>query len=182
MVDGEWSRTEQALCVILTLAVEGFGSGIAEDGSSGVESGQGSRVLIGLEKEAVFGADAQARGVEPETEAEVEVMQEELLHLLRFAAEAVPYPGLGSAPVEAEHVIDGAYAVEDEWTAEAVAEVDLGLKGGELKGVGCVAEAVKTAFADEETGKLTAGLLPCLSRQGESRMYLMEKMIFYHRL
>ena len=131
------------------MLVEGFGGGGAQSGGGGIEVSDGARVIIGLQKEAFCGTGAEAVWVEVEAEAEVEAVRQELLHLLRFAAKAVPDPRLGDAVMEAENIIYSADTMEDEGAAEALAEVDLCLEGSQLERVGRGAEAVEAALAYE---------------------------------
>ena len=88
------------LSIVPALLVEGFGGSASEGGGGGIEVGNGARIIIGFEEEAFRGAGAEAVCVEVETETEVETVSEELLHLLRFAAKAVPGPRSDGAFVE----------------------------------------------------------------------------------
>ena len=137
------------LCIVPALLVEGFGGGGAQGGGGGIKVSDGARVIICFQKEAFCGTGAEAVWVEMEAETEVEAVRQELLHLLRFAAKAVPDPRLGDAAMEAENIIYSTDTMEDEGTAEVLAEVDLGLEGSQLQRVGRGAEAVEAALADE---------------------------------
>ena len=137
------------LCIVPALLVEGFGGGASQGGGGGIEVGDGALVIIGLQKEAFCGTGAEAVWVEMEAEAEVKAVRQELLHLLRFAAKSMPDPRLGGTAMEAENIIYSADTMEDEGTAEALAEVDLCLEDSQLERVGCRAEAVEAALAYE---------------------------------
>ena len=65
-----------------------------------------------------------------EAEADVEAVVEELLQLLRFAAEAMPDPRLLGAALQAEHIIEGADTVEDDRTAKLFTQSDLCFESG----------------------------------------------------
>lgn len=129
--------------------VEGFGGSGAESGGCGVEEGDGSRVFVRFEEEAIRRAVAEAVGVVVEAEAEVEAVADELLHLLWLAPEAVPDPRLMGAAVQAENVVEGSHTMDDEGPAEAFAESYLRLEGFELQGVRGTTYAVESALPDE---------------------------------
>ena len=114
------------------MLVEGGGGGVAEVGGGGIKVGDRARVVIGLEEETFCGAGAEAFCIEVEAEAEIETVLEELLHLLRLAAEAMPDPGLGGAAMETQDIIHGTDAVENEGAVQAFAEANLRLEGSQL--------------------------------------------------
>lgn len=70
------------------------------------------------------------------------------------ATVAVPDDGLAGVQfvTDAKHVVDGADAVEEERELELFAEGYFLAEDLELQGVGGVAEAVETAFANGEEG------------------------------
>ena len=132
--------------VLPELGVEVFRGDGEELGDSGVEGGDGTRVVIGFKEETVEGTGFQAFGVMSKAEADVEVMLEELSKLLRFSSEAVPDPGLTGAEFQAEDIIKGFYAVQDEWTMELLTEGNLCLEGSQLAFIGRVTETVQSTF------------------------------------
>ena len=132
------------------MGVEVFRGDGEELGDGGVEGGDGTQVVIGFKEETVGGAGFQAFGVMSKAEANVEIMLEELSKLLRFSSEAVPDPGLTGAVFQAQDIIKGFYAVQDEWTMELLTEGNLCLEGSQLAFIRRVTETVKSTFADEE--------------------------------
>ena len=62
-------------------------------------------------------------------------------------------PRLTGAALQAKHIIEGAHAVENQRQGEALAQLDLGLEGCELQGIGRGAQAVEATFADEAGGR-----------------------------
>ena len=112
----KFSSGLQGVEVVPELLAEGFGGCAAKLGGSGIKRGDGSGLVVGLEEETVGGAETQAVGIVTEAEAEVEVVIQKLLQLLRLASEAVPDPWLRGATLQAQDIIESADAMEDEGT------------------------------------------------------------------
>ena len=136
--------------VLPELGVEVFRGNGKEFGDSGVEGGDGTWVVICFQEETVEGTGFQAFGVMSKAEADVEIMLEELSKLLGLSPEAVPDPGLTGAVFQAQDIIKGFYAVQDEWTMELLTEGNLCLEGSQLAFIRRVTETVKSTFTYEE--------------------------------
>ena len=76
-------------------------------------------------------------------------MLQELLQLLRLAAEAVPNPHLTGTTFQAEYVVSSSHAVKNERTAQAFAQRYLSLESFKLQGIRSLANLVEPTFSYE---------------------------------
>ena len=83
-------------------------------------------------------------------------MSQQLLHLLRLASETMEDPGLACAMLEAQEVVHGVHAVDENRQCALFAQTNLGFEGRTLTIVRRVAETIQPTFPYQEitrTGK-----------------------------